>query len=40
VFGYRDPDLAAGGNTDKGAYIRLRFKFDEDTFKRQPEQMR
>jgi uncharacterized repeat protein (TIGR01451 family) len=33
VFGYRDGDLAPNSQTDKGAFIRLRFKFDEDTFK-------
>lgn len=29
VFGYQDEDLAAGEYTNKGAYIRLRYKFDE-----------
>jgi large repetitive protein len=33
-FGYRDADLAPGQHSDKGAFIRLRFKFDEDSFKR------
>jgi hypothetical protein len=29
VFGYHDEDLAAGDYTNKGAYVRLRYKFDE-----------
>ena len=29
VFGYHDDDLAAGDYTNKGAYLRLRYKFDE-----------
>jgi len=29
VFGYHDEDLAAGDYTNKGAYLRLRYKFDE-----------
>ncbi len=36
LFGYRDQDLAPGQYSDKGAFIRLRFKFDEDSFKRNP----
>jgi large repetitive protein len=39
-MGYRDADLAVGSHADKGAYLRLRFKFDEDTFKRTPEAFR
>jgi large repetitive protein len=39
-MGYRDADLAVGNHADKGAYLRLRFKFDEDTFKRTPEAFR
>ena len=31
-FGYRDEDLASGEYTSKGAFIRLRYKFDEDLF--------
>lgn len=31
--GYRDEDLVDGNTTVKGAYMRLRFKFDEDLFK-------
>lgn len=31
-FGYRDDDLASGEYTSKGAFIRLRYKFDEDLF--------
>ena len=31
-FGYRDDDLASGEYTNKGAFIRLRYKFDEDLF--------
>jgi hypothetical protein len=33
-FGYRDDDLAGGDYTNKGAFIRLRYKFDEDLFAR------
>jgi large repetitive protein len=36
-FGYRDQDLAPGQYSDKGAFLRLRFKFDEDSFKRRPQ---
>ena len=31
-FGYRDDDLASGEYTNKGAFVRLRYKFDEDLF--------
>jgi hypothetical protein len=31
-FGYRDEDFANGDYTNKGAYLRLRYKFDEDLF--------
>lgn len=31
-FGYREEDLASGEYTSKGAYLRLRYKFDEDLF--------
>jgi hypothetical protein len=31
-FGYRDDDLASGEYTNKGAFLRLRYKFDEDLF--------
>jgi hypothetical protein len=31
-FGYKDEDLASGDYTNKGGYIRLRYKFDEDIF--------
>jgi large repetitive protein len=32
VLGYKDDDLAAGEYTQKGAYVRLRYKFDEALF--------
>jgi hypothetical protein len=33
--GFRaDPDLAGYEYTDEGAFVRLRFKFDEDLFRR------
>jgi hypothetical protein len=32
-FGYRDNDLAGTDYTNRGAFLRLRFKFDEDLFK-------
>ncbi len=32
LFGFKDVDLIAQNATDKGAYVRLRFKFDEDLF--------
>ena len=31
-FGFRDDDLANDGFTDKGVYLRMRFKFDESAF--------
>jgi uncharacterized repeat protein (TIGR01451 family) len=31
-FGYRDKDLTGSDYTNKGAYLRLRYKFDEDLF--------
>ena len=31
-FGYRDEDFANGEYTNKGTYLRLRYKFDEDLF--------
>ena len=31
VFGYHDDDLTAGEYTNKGVYVRLRYKFDETT---------
>ncbi len=31
-FGYRDDDFANGDYTNKGAYLRMRYKFDEDLF--------
>lgn len=30
--GYNDDDIASGSDNQQGAYIRLRFKFDEDLF--------
>jgi large repetitive protein len=33
-FGYRDDDLASGEYTNKGAFLRLRYKFDEDLFRK------
>lgn len=35
-FGYREEDLAAGNYTNKGAYLRLRYKFDEEIWATQP----
>ena len=32
VFGFKDADLAGGDYTNRGAYLRLRYKFDEDVF--------
>jgi large repetitive protein len=32
LLGYKDEDLAAGEHTQKGAYLRLRYKFDEAAF--------
>jgi len=37
VFGYHDDDLAAGDYTNKGAYVRLRYKFDEAILPTTPE---
>jgi uncharacterized repeat protein (TIGR01451 family) len=34
VFGFKDDDLVAGDYTNKGAYVRLRYKFDEELFDR------
>jgi large repetitive protein len=31
-FGYRDADLSGGDYTNRGAFVRMRFKFDEDLF--------
>ena len=31
-FGYADKDLTAGDYTSKGAFVRMRYKFDEDLF--------
>jgi hypothetical protein len=31
-FGYKDADLTASDYTNKGAFVRLRYKFDEDLF--------
>ncbi len=31
-FGFRDDDLTTGEYTNKGAFIRMRYKFDEDLF--------
>ncbi len=31
-FGYKDDDLAFGEYTNKGVFVRLRYKFDEDVF--------
>ncbi len=33
LFGFKDLDLAGGEPFDKGAFIRLRYKFDENVFK-------
>jgi hypothetical protein len=32
-FGYKDQDLTGGDYTNKGAFVRLRYKFDEDLFR-------
>ena len=32
VFGFTDRDLTAQNNTQRGVYLRLRFKFDEALF--------
>jgi large repetitive protein len=34
-YGYLDEDFANGDYTNKGAYVRLRYKFDEDVFGKQ-----
>lgn len=34
VTGFRDDDLTGGDYTQRGAYLRLRFKFDENLFRR------
>ena len=34
IFGFHDRDLSAEDNTERGAYIRMRFKFDENAFAR------
>lgn len=31
-MGYHDEDIASGSDNQQGAYVRLRFKFDEDLF--------
>ena len=36
-FGYKDADLADSDYTSKGAYVRLRYKFDENVFGAMPE---
>lgn len=33
-FGFKDEDLVSGDYTAKGAYVRLRYKFDEELFDR------
>jgi hypothetical protein len=33
VLGYRSGDLAGDDSTRRGAYVRLRFKFDENLFR-------
>jgi uncharacterized repeat protein (TIGR01451 family) len=38
VFGYRDQDLTGDDVTRRGAFMRLRFKFDENIFKPKGEQ--
>lgn len=35
VLGLRDPDLAGADHTSRGVYLRLRFKFDENSFGRE-----
>lgn len=32
IFGYREEDLASGEYTNKGFFLRMRYKFDEDLF--------
>jgi len=34
VFGFKDDDLVAGDYTNKGAFVRLRYKFDEELLER------
>ena len=31
-FGFKDDDLAGADYTNRGAYVRLRYKFDEELF--------
>lgn len=38
IFGFSDKDMLTPDITDKGVYIRLRFKFDEDVFSGPPQQ--
>jgi hypothetical protein len=33
VFGFKDRDLSTDAGTDRGVYVRLRYKFDEDLFR-------
>ncbi len=35
-FGYNDADLTSGEYTNKGVYLRMRYKFDEDLFSKKP----
>ncbi len=37
-YGYRDEDFANGEYTNKGTYLRLRYKFDEDLFASRKQQ--
>jgi large repetitive protein len=37
-YGYRDEDFANGEYTNKGMYLRLRYKFDEDLFASRKQQ--
>jgi len=34
-MGFEDEDIAYDDSTQEGAYFRLRFKFDENLFKRE-----
>ena len=36
IFGYQERDLAYAEPTERGLFLRLRFKFDEDLFARTP----
>lgn len=36
-FGYKDQDLTASDYTNKGVFVRLRYKFDEDLFNSKPK---